>query len=451
MRNFISYIFILFGMLSCTQSSAPKAKKTSIAEKSSELTTASGKNEELSSEEDVSSSTKTPATEEEEEEEEKRGPAKVELEKTVKLVTSPIVEDPNVVFPQIRFQKTYADYVSVLRCAASYKFETLQGEIIRASNKTFTKSDKKWAWSQAMNDYRTCKIVSSYLTAEEYADIPAPSGNFYYVVNPCLNAENTDSGADECSYDLSFTQDLVDYENAFIDKMREKAIELTLAQSSLYTKLDSVRIIAKKFEIQLKRCEEFYAFKETQKALRRGLIMIGLSAVGAAAGAVIGTATPLGTANGAMMGGMLVQMMGSPIVNGLLNLNKRMNSCLYGDDENLIAQDAAQADGGSERELKRAQKSASEFESEFHVKELLDELTYLVEPISEENPLGGLISQEVTKMQEIIGEMHAIDSKVLSVNSFVAQGNRYVEAGEAYLEELPENDLDSLWASLGGI
>lgn len=354
---------------------------------------------------------------------------------TTKLAPSDIISDLNILFPQLAFKKENGDYFQVIRCAASYDIVTLQGESIKNSKKTFSLEDLKWAWSQAVNDSRNCKIVSQFITTEVYLDMPAPSGNFYYVASPCVNATNSSTGQNACSYKLSFTAPVLNYQNNFIEKLRDKSTELALAMATLYSDLDTVRILAKKFEARLSLCEEYYAFTETQKALKRGFIMLVLSGVGAAAGAVAVPLLPAaigagigGAAGGAMMMGMFAQMLGSSVLSNLLNLNPASNSCLYG--ENI----AAQSSPGHEQQ--RARVSARDYETKFHVVETMNKLLDYVRSADEAHPQGGIIAQDVARMQKIMADMNALDQKVISVNSLIAQGNSFAQSNVDALSAL---------------
>jgi hypothetical protein len=407
--------FIILGLLpffsNCTQS-APKASKKNSAKNLSSLAQDQTQTD-IGDESTSSDATSTPTVKDPQ-------TASGRVDAKITMTVSDLISDTEVVFPTLKLTKTTADYFQVLRCAASYDMQTLQGESVRKTKSTLSADDLKWAWSQAVNDSHNCKIVAEYIISPTYLDMPAPSGNFYYIANPCISAANSTTGQDGCSFNLSFTDLMLDYENAFMDKMRDKAIELALNQSVLNSHLDEVGIVARKLETRLHLCEEFYAFKETEKAIRRGLIMLGLNIAGAIVGAVVGKfVKPLGMGGGAMMIGMFAQMMGSQIINDILNLNPKANSCLYGED---IAQGLS-----SQKEIDRARVSARDFETKFKTKETLDRLLTLTKPPNQQDPVGGIIAQDIARMQKVIADMNAIDQKVISVNSFIAAGNKYVE------------------------
>ncbi len=335
------------------------------------------------------------------------------IQANVALAPSDIVNDPNIVFPKVTIKKTTADYVQLLRCAASYSMLTLQGTNIQNNLAKLSANDKKWGWSQAINDSKNCQIVSEYLTPPTYVDMPAPSGSFYYVANPCVDAAHSTTGLDGCSYALSFTKPLLDYQNSFIDKIRNLSQQYAAAQSQLYADLDDVRVTAKLFELRLNLCDEYFAFTETEKSLQRGLIMLGLNILGAM------VAAPIGGAGGAMMVGMLAQMMGGNILAGILNIQPGVNSCLYG--TSMVSQEGLT----TKKALANALASAKNYETKFNVAATLAHFTELVQGVDSQHPTGGIIAKDILRMQNIIAQMNAMDQTIVSVDSLIAQGNAY--------------------------
>lgn len=414
-------LLCLVFIMSCTQPSSSSGTKAIASKTSTKVSTQTKKTQETL--------TKAGSEESETEIDTKVEPALVDpdtvtgsINTKVTMSISDIINDPNILFPQISFTKGNSDFFQVLRCVASYEMLTLQGESVRKTTRTLPLADRKYAWSQARDDRHNCKVVGQYVLASSYVDLPAPTGSFFYIANACVDASHSASGQEGCSFKFSFTDNVIDYENAFIEKMRDKALELSEAQASLYARLDDVRQTARKFEVRLHLCEEYFAFKESEKSIQRGLIMVVLNIAGAVVGAVVGVVVkPLGVAGGAVMIGMLTQMMGSMIVNEALNLGPQINSCLNGEDKVL------EMGLQKQKDIERARVYAQELQNKFNVKNTIDHLSELVRMPSQEDPVGGLIAQDLARMKKVMTEMNAIDSKVTSGNSAMAAANKFAQ------------------------
>ena len=351
--------------------------------------------------------------------------ATASINTTVNLAPSDIVSDPtnSILFPQIQWTKTNADYIKLLRCAASYNMTTLQGDHVQKPSRTLSNDDLKWAWSQAINDNHNCKIVSEYLTVTTYIDMPAPTGSFYYIANPCINSARSTTGQEGCSNALTFTKPLLDYANTFIDQMRQQAIAYASAQDQLYSDLDDVRTTAIKLKIRLNLCDQYYAFTETEHALQRGLVMLGLTLAGGAVGYQAGKAIKMiGPAGGAMQLGLMSQMMGGEILNKILGISPQVNSCIYGSDS--LSQQGLKEQAA----IQEALNSANMYEGMFHVKETLDHFSSLIQAVDKTHPAGGVIAQDMTRLQTVMAQMNAINQKIISVDSLIAQGNAFAQA-----------------------
>ncbi len=350
--------------------------------------------------------------------------AAAKIDAKIKMSPADVMTDPNMLFPTMALSLTTADYVQILRCAASFQLKTLSGLTISPVDDTpapvSSPADRKWAWSAARNDSHNCKIVAEYLPGPIYADIAASSGSFYYIANPCIKAEKSTTGQDACSYDLSYSDRVYSFVNGFNEVVLDKAIELSKANAHLLSLVDDLRISSKLLELRLDACESRYAFNETEKALKRGFIMLGLFSVGF----IVGTSLPplpgvgiTGGPGGGFMIGMLAMQMGSQTLTKLLNIGPGVDSCLQGD--NAVY-------GTSAEEIQRARQSVSYYESQYHVKETIDHMQALVKQAdpAKKDP-GGDIQQALDRITKIMNEMAELDHRVANANLFIAQGNKY--------------------------
>ncbi len=374
--------------------------------------------------------------------------ASASIDSKVNMTVSDVVNDSSILFPTLTINKVTADFIRLLRCPASYEFQTLSGKKIRGANmSSLTIVERKYAWSDATGDNRKCKIVASYINSPTYIDITPSSGSFFYVANPCVTQARSTTGQEECSYDLSFSESVISYENTLIDKIRDQAIALSKDQAILNAAIDDVRITAKKLENSINACQEYFAFTETQKSIRSGLIMLGINIVGSVLGGV------LFGPNGAIMVGMMTQLMGAEMLKPLLGLETGFDTCLSGEES------VAQQGLTDQKAIDKARQFAQMYEEKFNVRETINHLTTLLADPQAADPSttpptpaspGGTIAQAIARMKKTMDEMHALDARITSANVAVAKGNKFVEK----IKEQPANsdgtlpfDISSLFST----
>lgn len=430
MKNFI-YILALLFFTACTKTESKSAASHSQSSSSGSNTSSTGSS--------TSSSTGTAASSDPSQQP-KMDPstATATVDAKIKMSPADVMKDPNMLFPTMTLNLSNADYVQVIRCAASFQMKTLSGLTISPTDgnppPNSTPDDRKWAWSAALNDSHNCKIVGEYLPGPIYADIAAASGSFYYIINPCIKAEKSTTGQEACSYKLSFSNRVYDFVNSFNDTVLDKAIELSKANANLLSLVDDLRISSKLLELRLDACEGRYAFNETEKALKRGFVMLGLFSVGFIVGSTLPPIPVVGITGGpggGFMIGMLAMQIGSQTLTKLLNIGPSVDSCLLGDDAVY---------GTSADEIQKARKSVAYYESEYHVKETITHMQALVKAADpSKNDPGGDIQQALDRVSKVMNEMAELDNRVANANLFIAQANKAIAKSTQTLND-PSGD-----------
>ena len=212
--------------------------------------------------------------------------AAVVVQKEVKKAPSVIFDGITVPTISLAFQK--ADYVQILRCSASFEFKTQDGKLVENVSQTASnQSELKWAWIMAWNQKNSCEIVTEMTPSITYPDIAAPTGRFYYILNPCISKIHSTENRDSCSYLTQVTSSF-SYTNVFQEEMRRKAIDLSNGESSLRALMDQVQIISGTLSTAIINCENYWAQHDALQSLRSGLselaIFVGLAVIGIALG-----------------------------------------------------------------------------------------------------------------------------------------------------------------------
>lgn len=196
-----------------------------------------------------------------------------------------------------------ADFVQIMRCAESVKLKAPDGtdiDLIARGSET-RKDQLRWAWQNALGRSNECRLVGTQIIRSKIQDLAAPSGKFYYVVNPCVTESRSTSGDKGCSYDL-LVSPVVEYESEVTEEFVEAAAELASVEGRLSANFQEYYSIAKRIEYKLQACNQANAEKQAAAAFLAGLgkiVSLGLSVVG---GVVAG---PVGTTIGRAVGGVL--------------------------------------------------------------------------------------------------------------------------------------------------
>jgi hypothetical protein len=338
---------------------------------------------------------------------------KASVQKQIKLVPSGMLTDPSWTFPQIEIDLKNSEYVKILRCNRNYDIRTVDGTLVDSQNALqLESSELKWAWSQAESDNRNCKIVSGYVPSATYTDLASPSGDYYYVINPCLSEKSTESKLEECSYRLDMSE-AFSFQSHFKEDLRAKAMQLTKIQSSLDAKINRLRMLAEELKIAIRYCERFYASQEAMKAVQRGTVMAGLFVGAFAAGSLIGSP------NTGVMAGQMAMMMGGQMLNAKLGLTQTENTCLGATKQ--YERYPTPKDPAEKKALSDAIAAAQALEAKFGVQGTFDKIEALT------TPQTGEIARDMAAMQNMMAEMSVMDQRVVTADAWIAKGSEMAD------------------------
>ncbi|MBM3381291.1 MAG: hypothetical protein FJY29_02505 [Betaproteobacteria bacterium] len=114
-------------------------------------------------------------------------------------------------YPSLTMTLNGADYAEVWRCAASFKLVYGNGlkelSSVAKSDPEYTRIAKE-SFERMRTEGSSCEAISINASTPQINDYGARSGNFYYVINPCVSASNSSTGAGGCSYALQITSPL---------------------------------------------------------------------------------------------------------------------------------------------------------------------------------------------------------------------------------------------------
>jgi hypothetical protein len=201
--------------------------------------------------------------------------------------------------PGFSFEYLESDMVRILRCNKSYDLRhptTAESIKEMRSNQSYLGPDiLKWSWQEALQS-KECRLLGAKITRQEFRDLSAKSGQYYYVINPCVSQPLSLTNLEDCSYDLAFT-DSVDYRNELEPVFIARAQQLADLEGKLSAHV--VKILATSRHIRNKtiECEDLWAHRQAMKAFKNGIVSLGAMAVGAVVGGIV--AGPAGAMKGA--------------------------------------------------------------------------------------------------------------------------------------------------------
>lgn len=199
---------------------------------------------------------------------------------------SPASAGSSLNVPRFTVDLSGADYVQVLRCSSSYELTVPTGE--RARDISTDRSDElKYAFVNAIADTSHCRLIASEYAAANIFDLPAKSGKFYYVLNPCVAKENAISNVTSfCSYRLAFS-DVIDFQTSITDDFALAAEGLAGAQARFSATFTQLQVLARDIKSETESCENIAHVDAARKAALTGLVGLAAFGVQAATGLVI--------------------------------------------------------------------------------------------------------------------------------------------------------------------
>ena len=214
-------------------------------------------------------------------------------------------ENSSIRVPSLGITLQGADYVEIVRCAASYVIKTPSGEDVRI----FKESDpdmrrqilKRTYVDEVKSNPNVCRIVGTKVVVSQFLDYAARPGSYYYVLNPCVMAERSTSGRDDCSYDILVT-DQIQHITSVHEDFLKGAEDLARLESTLSGYYNQLNYYAERARKVADDCESSAIVAETARSRMRGFSGLVLAGVGAAVGGVVTGGNPAAALKGAETG-----------------------------------------------------------------------------------------------------------------------------------------------------
>ena len=212
-------------------------------------------------------------------------------ESTAAITTQPALgpasEGGDLKVPVIGLELNKSDYVMMLRCPKSFVPNTPQG----VDSRTIAESGRnlgefKFVWVEAFQYNSGCRQVGNFIARTRFEDLAAKSGEFYYILNPCLSKERSTLPNETCSYNLVFSNS-IQYTNNLSAVFLSEAEKLSAAEASLAGLFSQLFFYAQSIKINQEACEDQWAFSQSRSAFFSGLVGLISMGVGAAVGGVM--------------------------------------------------------------------------------------------------------------------------------------------------------------------
>ncbi len=217
--------------------------------------------------------------------------------------------------PTLEVQLDRADFIQILRCHADYKLITSTGQDFESLDTSSDIERFKWMWNRAQGDYKSCKSVGLRVPRTTIQDLAAPSGSYYYILNPCVLAKNSITEKEECSHHLVKSEPIT-YQSALSQKFMEISQKVGEQEADIASDINDLINYSKMISDTQKSCEDYWASKEANKQRLRGFLKLGTMVLGTVVGGIMtggmgaiqGGQTFLGLAGGLLDRTMSVSM-----------------------------------------------------------------------------------------------------------------------------------------------
>jgi hypothetical protein len=219
---------------------------------------------------------------------------------------SPATELATLKVPTINllgFEKQSADYAQVVRCDANTTLKTSLGEDVETIMKGTKPEEKlKWIWfNQVFSRTDKCKVLGgseTQIVRERFQDLTAPTGEYFYVINPCILALRS-TEKETCSYRLVITAP-IKHTNSLTAQFVETSNQLAVAESYLGGLYSQLYYDIQAIRLQKDGCENNYTVRQNQQNFWKGIVGLSLGGIGATIGGIMsgGTAALTGFRTG---------------------------------------------------------------------------------------------------------------------------------------------------------
>ena len=188
-----------------------------------------------------------------------------------------------------------ADYVQIARCNTCTQLKTATGVKIEdiAADSSLRLQQLKWIWiNNVWGNNNNCKILggpSSHIVRERFQDLSAKTGNFFYIINPCLRTERSTQN-EVCSYNLIVTPSMA-HTNTLTEEFLATAEQLAVAEARLAGVYSQLYYSAQAIRMQKETCETNYGISQASQNFWKGFVTLSIGGVSAAIGGSVSGGT----------------------------------------------------------------------------------------------------------------------------------------------------------------
>ncbi|MEY2989009.1 MAG: hypothetical protein RJB13_2530, partial [Pseudomonadota bacterium] len=222
---------------------------------------------------------------------------------TVAVDTKPMPGYPNGSIPSLSLTFSGSDFTEVFRCGAN--FELKYGNGIQKL-KDVPKSDPSYlerakdAFGRMRSNASDCVKLGVGNSLNLVHDYGAQTGDFYYIVNPCVTEEKSITNRQECSYQLAITEP-IQYTNTRAQAEVDILNTFLKAEGELYAHFKEMEAL----NVAIVSIQTSCVLDEAERQLveKRSKAILGLI-TSVATTVINGLAPGVGTALGAVVGAL---------------------------------------------------------------------------------------------------------------------------------------------------
>ena len=180
-------------------------------------------------------------------------------------------------FPKIEFEFTKADFVKILRCPEEHKNFFKQGleagidydQFVSNNHHSTPLGYEKYQrfWNSAEANYISkCVYASTHMVRKNFFDLSAPSGRWYYLVNPCVSKDSSKTGEEQCSANVKKTPSF-DFESTANQRFYDIITDLGEFEGRVASAAHEMKRLAIEISIKTIRCEQDAMVKAHNQAI----------------------------------------------------------------------------------------------------------------------------------------------------------------------------------------
>ena len=184
-----------------------------------------------------------------------------------------------------------ADFYQVQRCHQSVVLQTSDGKDPTSpdysADKISRERDYLYIWGNATTDAGGCRFLDGVHVSDPFIDIVVGSGNFYYLIRPCVMAKHSVYGNKRtCHYKFHKTE-VVTYTDELGIKMRRTRSQLSEYATELEFTYAQIGGVMKEMAGYLQICEFNEAQKIAAKRRLAGITKVVLTVTSAVVATVV--------------------------------------------------------------------------------------------------------------------------------------------------------------------